>query len=269
MKRILIYHFYPDATTRACVEEAEKMLARLADPAQYKIEKVTGKYLRTASWEKDAALLVIPGGRARPNYENIGETGNEKIRQFIKSGGSYLGICAGGYYGTSKTVFEKGGPLEIKDEGPLYFYSGTAEGPVYGLRKFRYQSEAGAQLSKVSFHFSDGSHETVPMYFNGGCYFHGGKKEGYSILGKFHDIVEAPAAIIECKVGQGQVILSGVHFEFSCTARNLQSPKMAAVREALRESQDQRDKVLMDMLGRLRITAKKSLVEESKWSIPT
>ena len=232
------------------------MIQRLVSLTLYKIEKVTGKYLQEADWEKDAVLLVIPGGRARVNYKNIGEIGNNKIKQFVASGGSYLGICGGGYYGATETVFEKGRPLEILDKGPLYFYPGIAEGPVYGLGKFRYRSEVGAQLSSINYQFIDSSSETIPMYFNGGCYFHGDKDHHAAIIGKFADIEETPSAVVECKVGLGKVILSGVHFEFSCTARNLQSPKMVSVKETLRNTQAQRDRVLYDLLKRLNISPK-------------
>lgn len=34
--------------------------------------------------------------------------GNRRIDQYVRRGGSYLGLCAGGYYGSSKCEFEVG-----------------------------------------------------------------------------------------------------------------------------------------------------------------
>lgn len=251
-KNILIYVHYPEGTTKTCVEEVQRALQRCVTADGYKIEKVSGQYLREMNWQQEAALLIIPGGRASINYENIGRDGHLKIIEFVKSGGSYLGICAGGYYGASKTIFEKGGPLEVLDSGPLYFYPGIAEGPVYGLGKFRYQSEAGAQLAMINLSLRSGECEHIPMYYNGGCYFHGVVDEpDLVVLGRFADAPEMPAAIIECRVGQGRAILSGVHFEFSDQAKNLRGPEMQTFRDILHDTQKLRDRIFIELLDRL------------------
>ena len=40
-------------------------------------------------------VLVMPGGSGYDRYTQLGEEGFEKIRQYIKDGGAYYGICAG------------------------------------------------------------------------------------------------------------------------------------------------------------------------------
>jgi len=42
-------------------------------------------------------VVLFPGGSGSKQAEGIGETGREKIRQFVKSGGGYIGICGGAY----------------------------------------------------------------------------------------------------------------------------------------------------------------------------
>lgn len=40
-------------------------------------------------------VLVMPGGSGYDRYPQLGEDGFEKIRKYIREGGSYYGICAG------------------------------------------------------------------------------------------------------------------------------------------------------------------------------
>ena len=44
---------------------------------------------------KDFDVLVMPGGSGYDRYTQLGEAGFEKIRQYIREGGKYYGVCAG------------------------------------------------------------------------------------------------------------------------------------------------------------------------------
>ena len=50
---------------------------------------------------------------------------------YVKSGGSYLGLCAGAYYGCARVVFEPGTPLEVVGGRELQFFPGTARGAAF------------------------------------------------------------------------------------------------------------------------------------------
>jgi glutamine amidotransferase-like uncharacterized protein len=52
--------------------------------------------------------------------------------EFVElAGGSYLGLCAGAYYGSSRVVFEPGTPLEVIGDRELAFFPGIARGAAY------------------------------------------------------------------------------------------------------------------------------------------
>ena len=83
---------YPPPAVRARLEEGgiafeqitvlELLAGCLTDPA------------------RDFTALCLPGGFA-PNYdEKLGERGASLIRQFVEAGGSFIGLCAGAYYGS-------------------------------------------------------------------------------------------------------------------------------------------------------------------------
>lgn len=42
-------------------------------------------------------VVVFPGGSGSGQAKGIGEEGREKVREFVKTGGGYVGICAGAY----------------------------------------------------------------------------------------------------------------------------------------------------------------------------
>jgi biotin--protein ligase len=157
-------------------------------------------------WEKKVDLIIIPGGRDLPYHENLKGEACRRLRAFVFAGGVYLGICAGGYFGSSSVTFEEGGKLEVLGKRELAFFPGTAIGPAYGKNIFRYDSQAGARLARVQW-----QEKVFPVYYNGGCYFECHPE--VEVLASYEDIKDNPSAIIECSVGQGKAFLSGVHIE--------------------------------------------------------
>ena len=66
----------------------------------------------------------------------LGTAGTDTIRQFVESGGSYLGMCAGGYFGADRIVFDDGGPLEVIGVRDLKFFQGMSLRCVYEYKLF-------------------------------------------------------------------------------------------------------------------------------------
>lgn len=158
---------------------------------------------------KNFSWLIMPGGRDRPYHAALQGAGNAQIRAFVEDGGTYLGICAGAYYGCRKVEFDKGFPLEVCEDRELAFFSGTAVGPAYGKGTFEYESEKGARMAKLGT-----ANGMIQIYYNGGCYFEGDFSH-VKILARYLDLPGHPPAIIECPVDKGRAILSGVHLELS------------------------------------------------------
>lgn len=152
-------------------------------------------------------LFIMPGGRDVPYHATLQGEANAQIRAFVEQGGTYLGICAGAYYGCAQVEFDKGFPLEVCGERELRFFSGTAVGPAYGKGTFSYHSERGARKAKLRV-----SEEILHIHYNGGCFFTGDFSK-VRILAHYLDLPGEPPAILECPLGKGRAILSGVHLE--------------------------------------------------------
>ena len=149
--------------------------------------------------------------------------GNRRIKQYVRMGGSYLGLCAGGYYGCAKCEFEVGKKgMEVIGDRELAFYPGTCRGLAFP--GFVYNSEAGARAVRLKINgeaLEGEMPESVWSYYNGGGVFVNTgkfKDKGVEILARFEDELkvdagEDGAAVVFCKVGDGRVVLTGPHPE--------------------------------------------------------
>jgi biotin--protein ligase len=64
---------------------------------------------------------VIPGGRDLPYVSEMsGKSGiARRIKEYVSEGGRYLGLCAGGYFGSGEVRFDEGGKMEVMGKREL------------------------------------------------------------------------------------------------------------------------------------------------------
>lgn len=214
MKDILIYA--GKGVSKSSFQQTFASLQLEIDPSYYTIRACTPEDILKTPWELRTALLIIPGGRDVPYHKALALTGTTRIRDFVKQGGSYLGLCAGAYFGAQEIIFEKGGELEVCGIRDLGFFPGRAIGPAYGNGKFQYDSHAGLHAAAVRWSLKSQEIFSCSTFFNGGCLFENpGNFENTRVLGVYEDLPGQPAAAVHCKMGSGCAILSGVHIEYS------------------------------------------------------
>jgi N-formylglutamate amidohydrolase/glutamine amidotransferase PdxT len=76
-----------------------KLIKALKTEPAFKIRDVTVDDIRAGKL-KGCQVLIQPGGGGGVQGRALGEEGREKIREFVKSGGGYVGVCAGAYLAT-------------------------------------------------------------------------------------------------------------------------------------------------------------------------
>jgi glutamine amidotransferase-like uncharacterized protein len=164
----------------------------------------------SGTWTNDASLLIMPGGADLGYAEKLNGKGNAVIKRYVEGGGAYLGICAGAYYASQFVEFDMGGEQEVSGHRELAFFPGKAVGPH--LAKYDYLSHSGARLAQLTLNskFSDNN---AVVYYNGGSYFAEAETAANTQVLAWYKTNHA--AIIRVQVGQGQAILSGVHFEYA------------------------------------------------------
>jgi len=152
-----------------------------------------------------ADIFVMPGGADLPYCRKLNGEGNDNIRAYVEEGGTYLGICAGAYYGCSKIEWHKGRSDEICEPRELAFAPVTAIGSLHDLA-----APYDETLNSAAIVMLTGGQQA---FYNGGCTFRG--KGGFEVLARYEGLPLKPPAIISVEVGEGRAILSGIHFEMT------------------------------------------------------
>ena len=153
-------------------------------------------------------LFIMPGGADRPYARKLNGTGNQVIRHYVENGGTYLGICAGAYYGCQNIEFQKNTPEAICEERELGFFKGTATGCLKDIALPYDETLKSAAVTSIT-----QENKTYATLYWGGCYFSAQQSEDFDVIAYYDSVTGQPPAIISCPVGKGKAVLSGVHFE--------------------------------------------------------
>lgn len=241
MQQIIVYA--DEGVDGTAFKQTVKSLQQISSS----VRRIDAKGLTTTDWEEKTALLVIPGGRDLYYHRFLDGVGTARIRSFVESGGSYLGICAGAYFGAAAIEFEKGRELEVCGPRSLGFFPGIAAGPSYGPNRYRYDSLQGVEAALISWKES-----SCHVYFNGGCHFVGAANHPtVEIVSSYLEIPEQPAAVIACSVGKGKAILSGVHPEYQAPSLDRKNRYLAKLYPLLEKSENLRREFFHELCFRL------------------
>lgn len=171
------------------------------------------------------------------------------IKQYVREGGSYLGLCAGGYYGASYVEFDKGGSLEVLGDRELKFFEGKAVGPI--LAPYDYKTNSGSRAAKLVVWGE--SMPNTKVYYNGGAYFHHAERYQNTEIVAWYE--SHKAAIIKIRYGKGNVILSGVHFEYDPALLDNKDPYLKKIIPALQKEAASREVLVSRVYQLLRVSA--------------
>lgn len=75
------------------------LITALEASKEFQVETVTAADIRAGKLS-GFRILIQPGGSGGGQGRNLAEEGRQKIREFVKAGGGYVGICAGAYLAT-------------------------------------------------------------------------------------------------------------------------------------------------------------------------
>lgn len=247
-----IYIYAGPGVSENCLTQTETTINFFLK-SKYQIERIFPEQILNEDWEKKAALLIIPGGADIPYTHALNGLGNQKIRSYVENGGTFLGICAGAYYGAAFVDFAKDTELEVQGDRELSFFPGIVRGPI--LAPYKYQSEKGARAAKIfcSSLIPFEGNANILVYYNGGGYFvDASKKDKVTVLASY-DIGEEFAAIVECRVGSGRAILSGVHFEYDSELLDASDNYLKPIINILRKNNQRRLDLVRYLLERLNL----------------
>ena len=248
---IYVYIYDDLGSCEECVQETTKSIKEQL-PSKYIIKRIDHKSVIEGEWTKDAALFIMPGGKAGPYGMLLNGQGNEVIKSYVEQGGSFLGLCAGAYYAGSFVEFAKNTSIEVVGSRELAFFKGTVVGPA--LAPYDYYSESGARAASINVHdLLPRDHEYV-LYYNGGGYFRDAANINHTkVIASYKSLEPEQPAIIECEVQRGVAILSGAHFE--CPSSFLIRVS-GSEQYSLCSLEEHRKKLIRQILSRLRLEVK-------------
>jgi biotin protein ligase-like protein len=79
------------AQIKACLPESQGFAVKLIAPKEV-LEGGLTKF----------DVVIHPGGSGSGQAESLGEDGRERVRQFVRHGGGYVGVCAGAYLASAE-----------------------------------------------------------------------------------------------------------------------------------------------------------------------
>ncbi|PFH61633.1 hypothetical protein XA68_16808 [Ophiocordyceps unilateralis] len=223
-RRLNVLVFTGTGTSAESVRQCLYSLRRLLSP-DYAVIPVGEAALLKEPWPSTCALLVFPGGADLGYCRVFNGAGNRRIHDFVRRGGAYLGLCAGGYYGSARCEFEVGHPpLDVVGPRELAFFPAACRGAAFS--GFRYDSEMGARAASLCVNtafFDAPVPKSFASYYNGGGVFVDAAHldAGHvHVLASYADELDVDgghgrAAVVLCDVGDGKAVLCGPHPEFA------------------------------------------------------
>ncbi|OBT77963.1 hypothetical protein VF21_04289 [Pseudogymnoascus sp. 05NY08] len=264
-KKLNVLVYSGTGSTDGAVRHALYTLRRLLSP-NYAVFPVSNSVIIKEPWTLSCALLVFPGGADLGYCRVLNGEGNDRISQYIRRGGAYLGFCAGGYYGSRRCEFEVGDKkMEVVGKRELSFFPGICRGCAF--KGFVYQSEAGACAAELTVETESFAGIDCPKsfksYYNGGGVFVDAanfKSEGVEVLATYSKDTDVDggdcgtrAAAVYCKIGDGCAVLTGPHPEFA--AANLEAksggPDYSKMVESLLEGDNLRESFMKACLMKM------------------
>jgi glutamine amidotransferase-like uncharacterized protein len=85
---------------KGATSSKEKFVIAANKSDRFVIERLKAEDIRAGKL-KGFQVVVQPGGSSSQQGAALAEEGREKVRQFVKDGGGYVGICAGAYLATN------------------------------------------------------------------------------------------------------------------------------------------------------------------------
>lgn len=112
----------------ASVRAVRRALREAPSPLPLALRHVDGADVRGGRLE-EFEVLVVPGGHAGVQRRTLGAAGRARLVRWVRGGGTYVGICAGAFLGTSTAPWGIG-LLAVEALDVEHWRRGTGEVPV-------------------------------------------------------------------------------------------------------------------------------------------
>jgi glutamine amidotransferase-like uncharacterized protein len=158
-------------------------------------------------------IILFPGGDMWVYKTHLTSTGLQKIKEYVRLGGAYIGICAGSYFAADKIIWRGWAdePRKYITFTGLGIFSGTADGPVEDFAP-AYQ-DMNCKVNIESNHpITADVNQQLGYLYSFGPKFIIDDSSNVSILGK--SAIGENNVVLAVKYEKGRVFLTALHPEF-------------------------------------------------------
>ncbi|MCK4421914.1 hypothetical protein KAW18_07675 [candidate division WOR-3 bacterium] len=202
-KRADIALYSDEGADETCIRATENMFKWMG----YTVELIKADYINKVGLDS-FRLLCVPGGNMYQYALDISLEGKEKIRDFIRGGGGYIGICGGGYFASEKVIWQE----QRLPMTPLGIFPGTARGPVDEIVPFPDQEVVKVNIVDSRHPITRTEPDSIWIFYFGGPVFIPNKDAEVNILAR-HSRGDY-SAMVAFNYGRGRVFIIGPHPEF-------------------------------------------------------
>ena len=210
---ILVGLYIDNAVWNDCKTSTENMLKEL----KISYHKINHDSILTGCL-RHYSVLFLPGGRPDLYCDELGIKGINFIKNYIKMGGGYIGICGSGFIAAQTNIWRgwAGEPrIYYKYQGGLGIFKGTADGPIDDFAPTYRDLNCRINILNQEHPISAGLPEIVSYIYDHGPEFISDDDTSTVIIGKS---LNGDHNIILCtKYYNGNIFLSSGHPEFDVT----------------------------------------------------
>ncbi len=169
-------------------------------------QKISPSYINNTKLLDNFKAIYFPGGDADDYVAELTKGGIDNIRNFVNSGGGYIGICAGAEFASDVLIWNG-----VSIEYPLKLFHGQAIGPYDEIARYPVYDMTMVTLNSENIINKNEPAERSVLYF-GGTSFHPYDNSSINIIATYNELNNLPAAI-NFNYGNGKVVLIGPHPE--------------------------------------------------------
>lgn len=190
----------------------QKVAKCFDEEKSFAIDEISGKDIQAGALER-YDVLICPGGSGSGQAKALGKEGRDRVHQFVKDGGGFVGICAGAYLASAEYPWALK-LLDAKVVDDEHWARGTGE-VVLELPKSG-QVALHADRTQVPIAYENGpllapaKNSQIPD-FESLATFASEIRENDAPVG----IMKGTTAIARGKLGQGRVVCFSPHPERS------------------------------------------------------
>jgi glutamine amidotransferase-like uncharacterized protein len=172
----------------------------------YTVAVVDAEYINDVGLD-NFRVLCVPGGDMYQYSQDISAVGKEHIRDFVKNGGGYIGICGGAYFASERVIWQ-GQEIPVEFLG---LFSGTAQGAIDEIAPYPDYAMCQVNIVEHSHPITEELGDSVCILYYWGPMLLPDQDAGVDILGRYQAVDEP--CMVAFEYGAGRVFLIGTHPE--------------------------------------------------------